>query len=146
MLGDPVFLFFPIKEKRLRDFTCNSHHVYDTPTAQRGHCNIDPPECPEGIDEPATAEAVLPVQHGRRVADERESTHRERAEIETLHRMQYHGVPHTGKSPVAHHACGAEEHEECQVEEEKGRAEPAHCAAPAPVWEHAEQQGYDASA
>ena len=80
------------------------------------------------------------MQHGRCDTDERESTHGEGTEVETLHRVPYHGVPYAGKSPVAHHARGAEEHEEREVEEKEGRAEPTQRTAPAPVREHAEEQ------
>ena len=145
LLGDPVFYVRYGRKRRTR-VSLYSHDVYDAPTAQRGYCNVDPPECPEGIEEPAPAKAVLSVQHGRRDADERERTHGEGAEVETLHRMPYHGVPHTGKSPVARHGRGAEEHEEYQVEEEKCRAEPTHRMAPPPIWKHAEQQRDDAGA
>ena len=116
----------------------HSHDVYDAPTAQRGHCNVDPPERPEGIEEPATAEAVLPMQHRCRDAVDCERTYGEGAEVETLHRMPYHGVPYTGKSPVAYHAHGAEEHEEYQVEEKEGCTEPTQHAASTPVRELAE--------
>ena len=90
----------------------DSHDVYDTPTTQRRHCNVDPPECPEDIEKPAPSKTVFPVQHCRRYADERDRSHRERAKVETLHWMSEHGVPYTRGTPITRHVRDAEDREE----------------------------------
>lgn len=124
----------------------HAHDVGDAQAAQGGQCDVDPPECPERVEEPAPAKTVLPVQHGRRNRDERERAHGERAEVEALHRVLKHGIPYTWEVPVAHGTHGAEKHEEQEVEEEEGRAERAQPAAPTPVRKDAEQQRYDSGA